>query len=247
MNTHAIDLVQDQKQLLSIDASSQRGLDLVGDFTIEMWVRLSSLPSESNVFPLVGKHDRVTSTGGYEFYINTSNQLVVEYGDDDSKLTMATSIFSFEKADVGEWHHIAVVAETKNVNVCFYVDGEKQKSFMQLDDAKSIQTNIFPLLIGASLQNEYIENYFDGAINDLRIWSVARNVEEINENMKKQLDGNEKDLQAYWKFNEDVLDQTENKNTLLKINDPKFIDEVPFGAPQILTLTQGHSYGTFFG
>ena len=60
-----------------------------------------------------------------------------------------------------------------------------------------------------------IENS-NGAIDDVRIWNVARTQQEIQQFMNHELDGSEEGLVGYWKFNEGrgdtAYDMTVNKN-----------------------------------
>lgn len=247
MNTHAIDLFKDKEQYLYIDSGNQRGLSLTGDFTIEAWICLASLPSESNLFTILMKHDRVASTGGYEFYLNKENKLVVEYGDDDSKNTTAVCDYIFTEKNINVWKHIAVVVETQTTNITFYVDGQKQKTILQSDEAKSIQANQFPILVGATQQNEAMVSFFDGSLDEMRVWSQVKSEVEIQKNLKVELKGDEDGLQVYWKFDNSFDDMTANKNTLVSKNEVEFTTEVPFGGIQEKKQTnQPTGYVSFF-
>jgi hypothetical protein len=59
-------------------------------------------------------------------------------------------------------------------------------------------------------------NFFNGVIDDVRIWNVARTQQQIQDNMNKELTGNEIGLIGYWKFNKGegsvAYDSTENEN-----------------------------------
>jgi Concanavalin A-like lectin/glucanases superfamily len=44
--------------------------------------------------------------------------------------------------------------------------------------------------------------YFNGGIDDLRLWGIVRTQSEIVQNFNKELTGNEYGLEAYWKFDE---------------------------------------------
>lgn len=46
------------------------------------------------------------------------------------------------------------------------------------------------------------EGFFNGSIDEVRIWNVARTTEEIHENMHSLLTGDEEGLVGYWRFNE---------------------------------------------
>ena len=48
----------------------------------------------------------------------------------------------------------------------------------------------------------YPPAYFNGYIDEFRIWNVARTASEITSTMKHTLVGNEPGLTGYWKFDE---------------------------------------------
>ena len=45
------------------------------------------------------------------------------------------------------------------------------------------------------------ENYFEGAIDEVRVWNVARSAGQIQSQLISQLEGNESGLVGYWNFN----------------------------------------------
>jgi hypothetical protein len=70
------------------------------------------------------------------------------------------------------------------------------------------------LIIGNSASSDQV---FDGVIDEIRLWNGIRNSIQIQSNMFFYLQGNETDLQAYWKLNEgngnivhDATSNTEN-------------------------------------
>ena len=68
--------------------------------------------------------------------------------------------------------------------------------------------------IGYWYSNDIV-SHFNGAIDNLNIWSMALTDEEIAETMCKELKGNEEGLIGYWKFDDDsglvVHDESSNK------------------------------------
>jgi hypothetical protein len=53
---------------------------------------------------------------------------------------------------------------------------------------------------------------FQGQIDEVRQWNVARTYEEIQQNLIEPLKGNEEGLVGYWQFNQDTQDSSINKN-----------------------------------
>ena len=58
------------------------------------------------------------------------------------------------------------------------------------------------LLIGAQDTGSGQEDYFDGAISDVRVWNTARSGSDIQADMARTLDGNEDNLIGYWKLDD---------------------------------------------
>jgi len=58
---------------------------------------------------------------------------------------------------------------------------------------------------------------FHGAIDELRIWNVARSQAQLQQDRSELLQGNEANLVGYWTFDEDsgdqIHDQTVGNNT----------------------------------
>ncbi len=60
-----------------------------------------------------------------------------------------------------------------------------------------------------------VANYFEGKIDEARIWNTVRSCTEINQSMNVELAGNESGLQAYYKFNEGVANGTNTSITTI--------------------------------
>lgn len=108
----------------------------------------------------------------------------------------------------GKWHHIAVALQndgSPDINeAMLYVDGVR----ISTSPAPClIDTKDGEVLIGTYLQS----NYFNGCIDDVRIYSTALSEDDIlalynDEEVPDKLDN----LQASWKFNNNFNDRTNN-------------------------------------
>ncbi|MGD8451774.1 MAG: NosD domain-containing protein [Phycisphaerae bacterium] len=97
------------------------------------------------------------------------------------------------------WHHVAAVRRVgANGSLSVYVDG--------ILDA-TIEVNSPPFVaynqtyIGREAYDSY-KRWFNGAMDEVRIWSVARSGAEIAGNMYQTLNGTEPGLVGYWRFDE---------------------------------------------
>ncbi len=116
----------------------------------------------------------------------------------------------------GVWVHAAMTFDGITRKV--YIDGELAGSLNQPGSLGGYETGIrFGALTNMPLW------YFNGMIDEIRIWEVARTQDEIQENMHYPLSGDEPGLIAYWNFDEgagqQILDLTGNgSNGYLGIN-----------------------------
>jgi len=99
------------------------------------------------------------------------------------------------------WHHIA--GTYNGTEVCIYVDG-------LMEDIQPASGSFEP-------QEKYVgctrgtHEHFNGLLDDLRIWNIARTQQEIQDWMHQELTGSEAGLISYWPFNEGSGDKTYDK------------------------------------
>lgn len=164
------------------------------DLTVEAWVR----PDSAGSF-----HSRIVRTSGHfaPGYILAWQQQGdgrvqmridgAELGSAAAKDTVPTSAY------FGQWHHIAGVYSLSEGYCRLYVDGVMKA---EVPAVGHLQYAGSDLVIG----NFYAQTNedFDGAIDEVRIWNVARTEQELNDHMNFMLVGSEPGLVAYWRFDE---------------------------------------------
>ncbi len=102
---------------------------------------------------------------------------------------------------LNEWYHIAATYD--GVTMKIYVNGEEKASRNEsliIGDARGR-----PLHIGSS--PHFPGRYFDGLIDEVRVWNIARSQNEIQSTMEIQLGSSyytdeNSGLVGYWQFNE---------------------------------------------
>lgn len=98
----------------------------------------------------------------------------------------------------GEWHHVAAVYDPSAAyEVRLYVDGV-------LDVENDLTVSVYTgsstnLRIGARIDDVH---YWQGGIDEVRVWNIARTLEEIQSTMDVELCSDTSNLVAYYKFNE---------------------------------------------
>ena len=90
-----------------------------------------------------------------------------------------------------QWIHVTWVKEGTEYRL--YRNGEL---FALRKAPEAFKTKASSYLIGG------VSSFFRGEISEVSIWSVARTLEEIREDMQRTLKGNELGLSYYWQLNE---------------------------------------------
>ena len=99
----------------------------------------------------------------------------------------------------GEWHHIAGVKTATSISI--YIDGELMDS-QEIQQPGSYSTGIDYIDIGRHRHTFENHGYFNGFIDELRVWDRGLTAFEINSMMNMTLAGNEIGLLAYWNFDD---------------------------------------------
>ena len=121
----------------------------------------------------------------------------------------------------GRWYHLAATYDGSNVGV--FVDGKSIKS-----EARSglIKIDTSELAIGKGDPEWSSGEHFDGALDEIRIWSVARSLGEIQAGMNRPLTGKERGLVAYWNFDDGTAEDRSGHRNRGALKAPAEIVEV---------------------
>lgn len=151
-------------------------------FTVECWV----YPDDSDWGMYVGRTTDASGGKGWVFGQNSGNLIFTTRGIKDYTSTTSVSTLT--------WSHVAVVFDGSN-DAKYYVNGE-WKQTVTGSSACNTTTGI-DLTIG-----QYSEEmaYFDGKIDEVRIWSDIRTEAELADNMYVALNGDEPNLVGYWRM-----------------------------------------------
>lgn len=161
-------------------------------FTVEFWANIASTSS-------VWSH--IVENGAPQYNFNSAYR--IEVGDIEGDFYCAvgngSSFHSSGIQNVGwkynEWNHYATTFDGDTVTV--YINGIEKIKYGAPEI--NITYGDGSLIFGSRLGTE---RYFDGMLDEVRIWDVARSGQEIVANMSKELTGVESGLAGYWNFNE---------------------------------------------
>lgn len=169
-----------------------------------------------------------TALSGYSFLVRNDNSQQHEYGvyikgSDWTSNRGRLAFFMYNNGTLheivsnsnswtaGTWYHVAGVIDPVS-GMQLYINGTLQSSTDALATA-AIQTDNNPTKLGT--WGSAGVRYYNGRMEELRLWSRAISQAEIQAKMCQDLiPANENSLQAYWKFNEgsgtQILDATAN-------------------------------------
>ncbi len=162
-------------------------LDLTNVFTIEAWVRPDTLYSATGATRIFSRRG---SSAGYGFGQSGGRLLFTTFGRRDYATTNAV-------LTPGEWTHVAVAFTAQN-DARFFVNGQFVQMVMGTQPAAATTADAY---IGRNKSTDDPQRW-DGAIADLRVWSIVRTDSEIAQNHNRQLTGAEANLRLYYPLNE---------------------------------------------
>ncbi len=245
-NTHSLDLELSSSQYAW--APDSTSLSITGDITIEFWIKFEQLPSTAGSnFRLINKLNGAASKVSYGSFIDTSDKVNFQVSDDGTTDGTHYIVFTSDAAaftQAGVWYHVAITFDISAEDCKIYVD--------TVEVANSITTGT---TIGASIHDNNSDfslgarrdtgtEFFDGLIDEARLWSDVRTSVEISDNYVSELVGDEANLEGYWKLNNNYLDATSNVNHLASSGVPSFNTDVPFSISGTTTSTSSSTTTT---
>ena len=170
------------------------------DFTVEAWVYWEgSANAHSEVF----SKENVSAIA-----ITGSNKVHAALGNGSG---WVVGIDSQNPVPLNKWTHIAVTRLNGVVNL--YING--------VQDATTTTNTItgqnsLPRCVGAKLNTSLVpSNFFNGRIDEVRFWNIAKTAAQISSNLTTQYQGNETNLLAYYNFNQGIQNGNNSAITTL--------------------------------
>lgn len=162
-------------------------------FTLEAWIKTSS---GSQGIIVSSNGNNVWEAGERAFYIDDIGRPSFS-GFDNNGITSSLAV------DDGKWHHVAVVWNytTPPGIGKIYVDGFDRTSTSSY--AVSASANIGTFKIGrANYAATQAPDFFDGQIDEVRIWNIPRTSIDILTGLVQPVAPNTPGLLSYFKFDE---------------------------------------------
>jgi predicted outer membrane repeat protein len=158
-------------------------------YTVSAWIRPASATGTAGVLSFN------TSTGGNRSILFYRDQTFAYYDD-------AIGYQESGSITPGAWHHVTVTIDAVN-NGTLYVNGTETATFTT--DVHPVKGDRFS--IGQEWDNDAESDFFEGAVDEVRIWSTARSQADIRATMHQTLPGDTPGLIASYRFDAAQADQ----------------------------------------
>lgn len=186
-------------------------------FTIELWYKATSTGDLVDT--------RSSSTGKGFLVSKNSNGINLSFAcDATSSVQIAEANYGVNKDTTGYWHHVAITkATTTPINgFTFYFDGAQQTSTNCFDSSTTR-----PIWFGRSAITS--TDFFDGYMDEVRIWNVARSASQIAASATQEISATSTGLIGYWTFNTTSTDLATGHATSGQSGTPTFSSSTPLG------------------
>jgi hypothetical protein len=238
-NDCSVSVEQKKFQAMAIDNASQTGLDLQPGFTIEAWVQLASAPPDTaqglpGNYVIASKFSGEEAGASYIFrYQNVGGVFNLDVSVATAPGVVPTLGVIYE-LPIREWHHVAVTYGVDGTAE-FFVDGVSigtvpggPTSIKIGNGGFAIGAFVNPSWYGPLISDSESLQFFDGVLDEVRVWNIVRTPAEIADAMSREISPLTSGLVGYWQFDRHSgADSTPNHNDLTNFG-ATFTRNVPF-------------------
>jgi len=199
-------------------------MTLGGDLTIEAWVCLKSNPSWGRIIEFASSWSERSDNIVFGFE-GGSSQLFYETNEGGG----AIGFIDAYAIPVNQWFHVAVVQSGNTATL--YYNGTVVNSQAQTPAETRSRDDVW---IGRGHFWAWGDCSFDGMMDELRVWNVARTGAQIKENMYKEIPA-QSGLLAYYKMSDgngtSLTDNSDHGYTGTLTNGPEWTASGCFSGP----------------
>lgn len=179
-------------------------------FTIETWVKIENLTNVQGQNPIYGEYTSVQSGGLSANYLLIQDNGKVAF----DQFVPSGGIFeSVTSLEINKWYHIAYVQDGTAQEQYLYING-KLDAYRENAIEAVVQRQY--AYIGARGGSGATPRYFDGTLDEFRIWNTARSKAQICENMHVVVPSTSTDLALQLSFNEgNIASGNQSINTVV--------------------------------
>ncbi|WP_299440130.1 LamG domain-containing protein [uncultured Aquimarina sp.] len=182
-----------------LSVPDDNSLDFTDHFTYEAWVNFEQLNVSNAGFGWRALFAKSRYVDSYGLMVYAPSKTMRFY---HTGFGNGFTDYTWTALTAGSWHHVAVKLDGTNNKASILIDGVEVASS---SGSGSVSVNSEPLLIGASRNASNDPYPFDGAMDEIRFWHVARTDAEIDDYKNVELQGSESGLVLYYNFSEGTI------------------------------------------
>ena len=183
-------------QLSGLSQGALANFELEAALTVEAWI-----------WPRVGGQDAmiVNKEGEYELHL-VDGELSWALAVSEPRWTSIRTGFV---PPLGAWTHVALVFDSATDFVRVYANGH-QVGWWLAAGLISDTDELDDFRIGG---RELTSELFNGRIDDVRVWSVARSADEIRAGVQANVESDDRTLLGWWRFDDDGGDVVKDSSS----------------------------------
>jgi hypothetical protein len=225
VNTYSLGIVRASSQYASIAYNSAPNLAFTGDFTVEAFINLFTVPASGEQYGILSQWSSSGTTNKSWAVMLENNTGAIGLRVDVTSNGSASDTLRVASAYAATgWVHFAWAYNVTNKNFIAYINGVPVGT-----SGTGSQTSIQAPTSGSYyLGSKYDATHFmNGLIGYVRAWNSQRSQANIAANMFKQLT-TATGLQGNWQLQNNYNDSSGNGYTLSATGSPVFTRSVPF-------------------
>jgi hypothetical protein len=159
-------------------------LSIPVDFTIEAWVNPSTVQQDQMI---LAKEQAATQANQFRIGVDSGNAyfMMTDATTGGDLWTESDGYSLSAPISAGQWTHVAV---TKNGTAfVLYLNGVSKATFATSTSVQHAGAALFELASHLASDGVTSEKFFDGTLDEIRLWDIARSAADIAADMGKTI------------------------------------------------------------
>lgn len=146
------------------------------NFTVTAFVKTTSL-NQTNI--IEKRMSSPVTNPGFAIVVSPNGGFLTSIQDGVNKVTSLSPDFSMKPINDGNWHHLAIVVNRMNGRLHRYIDGVEVSYTMDISSVTGSINTTQPLEFGRFFGYPYNPDYFNGTLDEIKIWNRTLSANEI--------------------------------------------------------------------
>ena len=165
----------------AIDSTPGSGLGITGDLTVAAWVYRESTTDDDTIIDRSGNSTGSADNVNYQFYINDTDNILRLFWESGSEVAETVSSTVAITNSTNTWVHLSATRDITSNEVRFYENGVQLGAAVTYTNDPSGGGTSPSVSLGRRVETAY--GYFDGAIDDVKVYNYVRNTQQLVQDM----------------------------------------------------------------